>query len=167
MTMLSRWFSISGLLCAAGIALMAWGAAEAGNSVSEILSSRNWATTAGWIVHTGYRIESWQTKTGSGKVLVPIVRYRFVANGKSYESARTWLGVPFKAANMAELKVFLDRYSEGDRVTVRFDPRAPENSTLFMEPDLSGLGQLAVGGFFLILAAVVRWLERIGRKEEG
>ena len=107
------------------------------------------------------------------------IGYEYAVAGATHEGCRVWIGDDYSSSPGREFRAAVDRYPEGARVTVFYDPADPAESVL--EPGatwsgsivfLVGLGLLALGSLvalsslvplLLVFLAVAGWFAVRGR----
>lgn len=116
-----------------GLAVMGVILAVAGIlSIQPALRSLRWHGVEGAIFFT---------EGGDG----PRLRYRYSAGGRQFSGSRVaFHGQPA-----------LDRYKNGQPVTVYYDPAAPDRSVLEPGPGLLGYLPLGLGGLFFVLGLIL------------
>lgn len=92
-------------------------------------ASRDWPSVAGTVLRSKIEKTRSTTGTGAGKRTVtkysPYVQYTYRVDGRSYRSSRIAYGQLEKPASRT-----VDRYAEGKRVKVYYNPEKPERSVL-------------------------------------
>lgn len=124
-------------------------------------ASTRWASAPGAVVSS--ELVQRESRGGDGPAGVRFsarVRYRYQVGERTYESERVALDEVPRRADTAP-RGTVERYAPGSQVTVRYDPRAPEQAVL--EPGLTGLSGLipAVGVILLGLAVSLFAIARI------
>lgn len=138
------------VFCLAGLALLVVGSQQ----LTQGYSSKTWPKTEGEI------IESRMTRTGSGtKGYRPGIVYSYKVEAMHYSSDRILFGMssyrtPFKSGRQIATE-WLERYPEGRRVSVAFDPKDPSRSTLNSGAHVTAWVAPAMGVPFLIVGLLM------------
>ena len=155
---------------AAGVALAVVGvylAAVNGATWQGALASRGWASTTGEVVSSDVVVvvnEAGETQSYGARVV-----YTYLVSGRRHESNRVSFGRGLLREG-GEVTALVERYPEGARVRVYYDPRAPRESVL--EPGVTGPLFLVMGAAAgaIVVGAIVgmRGIKGIlgGRNEE-
>lgn len=146
-----------------GIGMVIWGTGWVVWSLVETIPPQSWPVTQGEVVRAYYVTEPFSTKFESGYIYVPVIRHRYAIGSQNYRSDTTWTGKRVTYRILAETEAFLARYPAGSKIAVRYDPAAPERSTLFVETDYAMLGTAGMGLFLFLLSCLMRWP---GKQEE-
>ena len=101
------------------------------NTSSRIKASATWPATDGEVVRSAVALDSSRIRGGGYNVTYSAdIHYRYVVNGKSYESSTFTFGVPHSFASRAEADAEVARLAVGRHVEVRYDPEDPATSCL-------------------------------------
>ncbi len=134
----------------AGLALLIGGSKD----LIQGYSSKNWRKTEGEI------IESRMTRTGSeSKGYRPEIIYSYKVGAMQFSSDRILFGMssyrtPFKSGRQIATE-WLEKYPEGRRVSVAFDPKDPSRSTLNTGAHMTAWVAPAMGVPFLIVGLLM------------
>ena len=147
----------------AGVALIVLGR----HAAQKARASRAWPTTQGVVVATSVDIT---IDNDGNDTYTPIVRYRYVVNGKTYESKRMTFGGHTAFSNDFDAEAFLKDYPVNAPVTVHYNPADPAEAVLDTSAS-NGRALMFIGGFFVFigLALMVGYVSmwRLGRRFEG
>jgi hypothetical protein len=108
-----------------------------------------WPTAPGIVVSS----EVVTRAMGGGRVLLPVVTYRYEVAGAALESIGLRVGAPALFNSRARAQALADRYPAGSQVTVHYDPASPTIAALDLRVG-EGYGPLiayAFGGTFFVL----------------
>jgi hypothetical protein len=133
------------------------------NTSSRIKASATWPATDGEVVRSAVALDSSRIRGGGYNVTYRAdIHYRYVVNGKSYESSTFTFGVPHSFANRAEADAEVARLAVGRHVEVHYDPEDPATSCLEtgVVPDTIRLlawmaGAFTLAGIISILSGVL------------
>jgi hypothetical protein len=160
MATIRKWITTPNVLALFGLAVMAIGAWAVIASLIETIPARSWPTTQGEIVRSHYEIKEYRSKFESGHVYVPAIRYRYMIDGRVFQSDRTWTGRRYRAKTLRDVHAFLADYPKGRPIPVRYDPAEPARATLFVETDYEMTIMCGAGLFLVLLSCLIRWFGR-------
>jgi hypothetical protein len=160
MTTIRKWITTPNVLALFGLAVAAVGAWSVVASLIETIPARSWPATQGEVVRSHYEIKEYRSRFESGHVYVPSIRYRYMIDGRVFQSDRTWTGRRYRAKTLRDVHAFLADYPKGGPISVRYDPAEPARSTLFVETDYEMTIMCGAGLFLLALSGLMRWFGR-------
>ena len=152
------------VLAAYGLFIMIYGSGSVIWSMIETTPPQSWPVAQGEVVRAYYVTEPFRAKFETGHIYIPVIRYHYAVGDRIYRSDTTWIGKRVTSRVLAETQAFLAHYPAGSKITVRYDPSAPEQSTLFVETDYAMLGTAGTGLFLFLLSCLMRWP---GAKDEN
>ncbi len=126
------------------------------NDLQNAKASAAWSKTEGAIISAGVKRKTSFSTGRRGKsttTYVPEVSYDYTADGKKYTSNRIMFG-GFASGSRSYARGLVEKYAEGKKVTVHYNPEKPELAVLEAGvsgssyiPLLGGLACLGVGVF--------------------
>ncbi len=139
------WFLSTGALIGALILLLL-----ALIQAAPAMGAREWARANGMIVKAFISAQTDDENANAKLWYVPQVSYTYFARGAQYVAQRVHFGAPLKRAARDRAEQELARWPIGARVTVFYNPKAPDSAVLRRQaPHAGKLGWLAVGVFAL------------------
>jgi len=86
----------------------------------------HWPTVVGTILESRVQVRTSSSETGTE--FDPVIRYRYRVQGQEYVNS-TWQKIG-NSPTRQEAQDIVDRYPQGKRTTVYYDPADPQNSVL-------------------------------------
>jgi hypothetical protein len=96
------------------------------NTYQEAEQANHWPTVMGAIFES--RVQSRTSSSATGTGFDPIIRYQYRVQRQQYVN-NTWQKIG-NSPTRHEAQEIVDRYPQGKRTTVYYDPEDPENSLL-------------------------------------
>lgn len=140
-----------------GVAVMAFGVWRRLGWRKRAADYVNWPSVEATILSSGLKTrETLDDDNNQIDMWEPLVRYRYVVDGKEFEGRKArWFEFNFDARGAAER--WLADHLEGRRVRAFYDPAKPAASALELNQprDAPGNGLIWVGGALIIGALIV------------
>ena len=96
------------------------------DTYQEAEQAKQWPTVAGTILES--RVQSRTSSSDSGTEFDPVIRYQYRVQGQQYVN-NTWQKIG-NSPTRREAQEIVQRYPQGTRTTVYYDPADPQNSVL-------------------------------------
>ena len=96
------------------------------DTYQEAEQANHWPTVAGTILESRVQIRTSSSDTGTE--FDPIIRYQYLVQGQQYVN-NTWQKIG-NSPTRREAQDIVERYPQGKRTTVYYDPADPQNSVL-------------------------------------
>jgi len=143
-------FSLIFILVGVGLSWWGW------TILQNARSSASWPSVQGQITDA---LLDYSTDADGGDSYSPQVTYTYAVNGRSYESQTIKFGEN-SYGSKRQAQAILDRYPNGQRIAVFYDPTQPDRAVL--EPGVSGGSYivLAIGVLFVGLSLL--WIVFVG-----
>lgn len=138
-------FSLIFILVGAGLSWWGW------TILQNARSSASWPSVQGQITSS---LVDYSTDAEGGDSYSPQVAYAYAVNGRSYEGQTIKFGEN-SYSSKRKAQAILDRYPNGQRIAVFYDPTQPDKAVL--EPGVSGGSYivLGIGLLFVFISLLV------------
>ncbi len=131
-------------------------------NVNQAAGNSGWSLTHGEILSSDV-VEQPSHEVGVGSTYLAEVQYRYHVEDTGYLGDRVAIGY-YSSGSYSEAWQLAERYRQGSRVDVWFDPDDPEQAVLQRGADSNSWLELSVGAGILLLGAVLLYFRLKGKE---